>query len=80
LLFCPLIALIPNLSPTHSNPHCGLINTFWSKQLLVFCSRISVSCQPLVVILTPTMYLTIKTHKPKAQFWRYAINLDTVKY
>ncbi|VUZ57381.1 unnamed protein product, partial [Hymenolepis diminuta] len=54
LLRCPFIAFVPYLSLTHLNPHCDLINTHWPKQLLVFYSRIGVSCQPLVVILIPT--------------------------
>ncbi|VUZ57380.1 unnamed protein product, partial [Hymenolepis diminuta] len=53
LLRCPFIAFVPYLSLTHLNPHCDLINTHWPKQLLVFYSRIGVSCQPLVVTLTP---------------------------
>ncbi|VUZ54284.1 unnamed protein product [Hymenolepis diminuta] len=55
LLLCPLIAFVPYLSPTRLNPPCGLISTYWPKQLLVFWSRIGVSCQSVVVvvILTP---------------------------
>ncbi|VUZ49316.1 unnamed protein product [Hymenolepis diminuta] len=49
------MAFVPYLSLTRLNPHCGLINTFWSKQVLVFCSKTGVSCVPLVVILTPTI-------------------------
>ncbi|VUZ43305.1 unnamed protein product, partial [Hymenolepis diminuta] len=52
-LRCLLIAFVPYLSYC-VNLHRGLINTFWSKHLSVFCSRTSVSCQPLVVILVPT--------------------------
>ncbi|VUZ56310.1 unnamed protein product, partial [Hymenolepis diminuta] len=53
LLRCPLIAFVLYLSRIRLNPHCDLINTYWPKYLLFFCSRNGVSCQPLV-ILTPT--------------------------
>ncbi|VUZ41215.1 unnamed protein product, partial [Hymenolepis diminuta] len=38
LLRCTLLAFVPYLFPTHLNPHCDLINTFWPCQLLVFQS------------------------------------------
>ncbi|VUZ47526.1 unnamed protein product [Hymenolepis diminuta] len=38
-LRCPLIIFFLYLSLTHLNPRFGLINTFWPKQLLVFCSK-----------------------------------------
>ncbi|VUZ57349.1 unnamed protein product, partial [Hymenolepis diminuta] len=50
---CLLIAFVPYLSFVLFNPR-GLINIFWAKQHLVFCSRTGVSCQPLVGTLTPT--------------------------
>ncbi|VUZ57770.1 unnamed protein product, partial [Hymenolepis diminuta] len=55
LLRCLLIASVLYLSLTRLNPHCGLINKFWPSRLLISCSRTGVSCQPLVVILTPTI-------------------------
>ncbi|KAM3171235.1 hypothetical protein ACTXT7_017022, partial [Hymenolepis weldensis] len=35
-----------SLSLTRLTPHCGLINTFWPSQLLVFCS---VTIVPVVI-------------------------------
>ncbi|KAM3177460.1 hypothetical protein ACTXT7_004489 [Hymenolepis weldensis] len=40
LLRCPLIAFVPYLSLTHSNPYCDLINTFWPKTALGFWGAI----------------------------------------
>ncbi|VUZ53031.1 unnamed protein product [Hymenolepis diminuta] len=52
---CPLIAFVPYLPLIRLNPHRGLIHTFRSKHLLVFCFKTGVSCKPLVIILTPTI-------------------------
>ncbi|VUZ56549.1 unnamed protein product [Hymenolepis diminuta] len=35
----PLIALVPHLSFTHLTAHLGLVNIFWSSQLLIFCRK-----------------------------------------
>ncbi|VUZ41798.1 unnamed protein product [Hymenolepis diminuta] len=43
LLRFSLIAFVPYLSLTRLNPHCGLTNTFWPDQFLVFCSKTVVS-------------------------------------
>ncbi|KAM3185589.1 hypothetical protein ACTXT7_006043 [Hymenolepis weldensis] len=56
----PLIVFVPYLSLTRLNPHYGLINTFWPKQLLAFCSRTGVDCQPSIIILAPTKVFKTK--------------------